>query len=133
MSRHRFEADDKFPVIERGVRPAELVDSPEVLIAGRSSAAPALRADDAVPRPVADSPTWQSSAKCCGKDPTIFFHPEGERGAARKRRQRMAKAICMTCPVLDMCRQYSLAQGEKFGTWGGLTEEERARLLRQFP
>jgi WhiB family redox-sensing transcriptional regulator len=58
-----------------------------------------------------NSSIWQSSAKCCGKDPSIFFHPEGERGAARKRRRRLAKAICMTCPVIDMCRQFFTGPG----------------------
>ena len=34
----------------------------------------------------ADFWDWQLQAACRGKDPNIFFHPEGERGAARERR-----------------------------------------------
>jgi WhiB family redox-sensing transcriptional regulator len=29
------------------------------------------------------------------------------------------------------CLEYALANGEKFGIWGGLSERERRRLRRQ--
>lgn len=59
----------------------------------------------------------------------MFFHPDGERGHARKRRQQKAKALCAQCPVVTQCRMYSLMLPERFGTWGGLSEDERAKLL----
>lgn len=72
---------------------------------------------------------WQLSARCRGCDPSIFFHPDGERGLARRSRQQRAKAICSECPVLRECREHSVVFEESFGTWGGLSEDERARLL----
>ena len=31
----------------------------------------------------------------------------------------------------DECLEYALANGEKFGIWGGLSERERRKLRRQ--
>jgi WhiB family redox-sensing transcriptional regulator len=33
--------------------------------------------------------------------------------------------------VRGECLEYALANGEKFGIWGGLSERERRRLRRQ--
>ncbi|MEY3132868.1 MAG: hypothetical protein RLZ29_1205, partial [Actinomycetota bacterium] len=33
--------------------------------------------------------------------------------------------------VREQCLEYALANGEKFGIWGGLSERERRRLRRQ--
>jgi WhiB family redox-sensing transcriptional regulator len=59
----------------------------------------------------------------------LFFHPDGERGRERRRRQELAKKVCAECPVVAQCRAHSLAFEEPFGTWGGLTEDERSRLI----
>jgi WhiB family redox-sensing transcriptional regulator len=69
---------------------------------------------------------WQFEGACRTAEPGIFFHPEGERGAARRRRAEAAKAICFSCPVLVQCRAHALQVREPYGVWGGLTEEERA-------
>ena len=37
--------------------------------------------------------------------------------------------MCATCPVLNECREHSLAVREPYGVWGGLSEEERAEML----
>ena len=76
-----------------------------------------------------DERTWQLAARCRGVDPDLFFHPEDERGKARRARQVRAKQICMACPVLDQCRAYSLRGREAFGVWGGISEEERRTVL----
>jgi len=72
---------------------------------------------------------WQYQGACRGADENLFFHPEGERGAARRRRAAAAKAICARCPVILECREQSLAVREPYGVWGGLSEDERAALL----
>ena len=33
-------------------------------------------------------------------DSAYFFHPDGERGPARARREAKAKEVCQHCPVL---------------------------------
>ncbi|WP_396910569.1 WhiB family transcriptional regulator [Mycolicibacterium sp.] len=77
----------------------------------------------------ADSWSWRVGARCRGEDLALFFHPDGERGQARRQRQQLAKAVCAQCPVMAQCRAHSLAFQEAFGTWGGLTEDERSQLL----
>ncbi|MCI5825328.1 MAG: WhiB family transcriptional regulator [Arcanobacterium sp.] len=73
---------------------------------------------------------WQAQGLCNKLDPEVFFHPEGERGGPRRRRIERAKAICAQCPVIAQCREYALDNHEPYGVWGGLSEEERADILR---
>jgi hypothetical protein len=56
----------------------------------------------------------------------LFFGPDGERQPERDVRERKAKAICAQCPVRTECLDYALSRPEKYGTWGGLNEDERA-------
>jgi WhiB family redox-sensing transcriptional regulator len=71
-----------------------------------------------------DEVSWQLQANCLGVDPDLFFP---ERGASTKE----AKAVCRGCQVREQCLEYALANGEKFGIWGGLSERERRRIRRQ--
>lgn len=83
-----------------------------------------------LPGPVADLWEWQYRGACRNLDTEQFFHPEGERGGTRKRRDDAAKAICAQCPVIAQCREYGLSAQEPYGVWGGLTAEERRELIR---
>lgn len=78
-----------------------------------------------LPGPNADLWDWQLRGLCRGKDSSLFFHPEGERGAARAARELSAKEICLNCPVQKQCCEHALRVREPYGVWGGLTEEER--------
>ena len=82
-----------------------------------------------LPAPTQDEWEWQYEGACREADPNLFFHPEGERGSARRRRAERAKAYCVQCPVLAMCRERSLDAREPFGVWGGLSEDERSAML----
>jgi WhiB family redox-sensing transcriptional regulator len=42
-----------------------------------------------------------------------------------------AKSICRECPVREPCLEYALANRERDGVWGGATERERRRMIRQ--
>lgn len=42
-----------------------------------------------------------------------------------------AASLCVGCVLLDVCRAFSLASGERHGTWGGLTPAQRRRIRRQ--
>jgi WhiB family transcriptional regulator, redox-sensing transcriptional regulator len=79
-----------------------------------------------LPGPNADLWDWQLHGACRGMDSAFFFHPDGERGPARASRERRAKAVCESCPVMDPCRRHALAAGEPYGIWGGLSESERS-------
>ncbi len=78
---------------------------------------------EAVTEPVVDK-SWQDFANCLGVDPDLFFP---ERGAST----REAKEVCRGCVVREDCLEYTLANGEKFGIWGGMSERERRRIRRQ--
>ncbi|HKH88822.1 MAG TPA: WhiB family transcriptional regulator [Acidimicrobiales bacterium] len=68
--------------------------------------------------------TWRQRAACRGLDPDIFY-PVSDDDAWE------AKAVCDACPVRQTCLEHALAVREREGVWGGLTERERRRILRQ--
>jgi WhiB family redox-sensing transcriptional regulator len=86
-----------------------------------------------LPGPVADVWEWQYEGACRGVDSSVFFHPEGERGPSRDARDRSAKAICASCPVIRECAAHALAVREPYGVWGGLTEDDREAIYRGRP
>ncbi|ANY07456.1 WhiB family transcriptional regulator [Pseudonocardia sp. HH130630-07] len=83
-----------------------------------------------LPGPVSDIYDWQMEGACRGMDSAFFFHPEGERGPARVRREARAKQVCNDCPVVRQCREHALAVHEPYGIWGGLSESERDTIIR---
>lgn len=82
-----------------------------------------------LPGPVADIWDWQRNGSCRGRDSAQFFHPDGERGASRGRREAAAKSVCRACPVRAECAAHALNAREPYGVWGGFTETERLRLI----
>ena len=72
---------------------------------------------------------WQLRGACRGVDSAQFFHPDGERGPSRSRRETDAKAICRRCPVRAECAAHALVVREPYGVWGGFSENERNQLL----
>ncbi len=70
-------------------------------------------------------------AACRDVDGAIFFHPDNERGEPREERVAAAKRICQVCPVRAQCSSYALESGERYGVWGGMTEEERKATRRR--
>jgi WhiB family redox-sensing transcriptional regulator len=82
-----------------------------------------------LPGPIADIWDWQRLGACRGRDSAQFFHPDGERGSSRNRREAKAKVVCATCPVRAECAAHALSVREPYGVWGGFSESERLRLL----
>jgi WhiB family redox-sensing transcriptional regulator len=67
---------------------------------------------------------WRSKAACQGLDPDIFY-PLDEEDTDE------AKAVCATCTVRESCLEHALGYREKEGIWGGASERERRRIIRQ--
>jgi WhiB family transcriptional regulator, redox-sensing transcriptional regulator len=63
-------------------------------------------------------PEWMEQGICAQADPDAWF-PEGGASTAD------AKAICATCPVLDLCLAYAIDHTELEGIWGGTTHRQR--------
>jgi WhiB family redox-sensing transcriptional regulator len=68
--------------------------------------------------------SWRTKAACHGLDPQTFY-PETDDEAD------VAKDVCAVCDVQSACLEYALARREKDGVWGGCTESERRRIIRQ--
>lgn len=84
-----------------------------------------------LPGPIMERWEWQYEGACRDLEPSVFFHPEGERGSARRLRAERAKAICATCPVIALCRDHALRVKEPYGVWGGLSEDDRSNARRR--
>ena len=67
---------------------------------------------------------WQERALCAQTDPEAFFPEKG--GSTRE-----AKRVCLACEVRAECLEYALANDERFGIWGGLSERERRRVKKR--
>jgi WhiB family redox-sensing transcriptional regulator len=68
--------------------------------------------------------SWQTDSLCAQTDPEAFFPEKG--GSTRD-----AKKICTSCEVRNQCLEYALANDERFGIWGGLSERERRKLRKR--
>lgn len=70
--------------------------------------------------------SWVERGLCRGKT-DLFFGTPRERPGRRARREKLARAYCLVCPVQRECMEAGRVNHE-FGMWGGETEEDRARL-----
>jgi len=77
---------------------------------------------------------WQERAACRGEDLDLFFGPptgdDREYGPAKAEREAEAKWLCSICAVRAECLNWALDNGEKYGIFGGLNEDERASVNR---
>ncbi len=83
-----------------------------------------LGVSNAFSNPDEDALAWQGDALCAQTDPEAFFPEKG--GSTRD-----AKKICSGCEVKSECLEYALANDERFGIWGGLSERERRKLKKR--
>lgn len=72
---------------------------------------------------------WRAAGACLHADPDLFF-PISASGRARAQ-IRQAKAICAGCPVRQECLEFAKENEPIQGIWGGTTQEERHKALRQ--
>lgn len=72
---------------------------------------------------------WKQEAACKGMDISLFFPRRGEVLKIRE-----AKKICLKCPVIEECREYSFHIAGEFdtvGIFGGLTADNRKQMLKE--
>jgi WhiB family redox-sensing transcriptional regulator len=55
----------------------------------------------------------------------MIFYPDDDDDAAT------AKSVCSECRVRAACLEHALSLREKAGVWGGATERDRRRIIRQ--
>jgi WhiB family redox-sensing transcriptional regulator len=80
--------------------------------------------DETFSRPDHQTPAWMHHGRCRSLSPAEFFPSDGV-GVEKARR------ICAECPVKTECLEYALTFRIDHGVWGGCSERERRRILRQ--
>ena len=74
------------------------------------------------------TPSWFAEAACAGEMGELFYPPvRTERRSIRNAREAKAKAVCRTCDVRQNCLEFAVANDERYGIWGGMTDLERRR------
>lgn len=61
----------------------------------------------------------------CAALPTAVFFPPDNAGVA------LARLVCATCAVRDLCLEYAVNERIDYGVWGGASEEQRRRIRRK--
>jgi WhiB family redox-sensing transcriptional regulator len=77
-----------------------------------------------------DAARWRDNAACQDVPPELFF-PVGATGQAVEQ-IRQAKVVCAGCPVVEDCLVFAVTTNQEYGVWGGLDEEERRDVRRQW-
>ena len=67
---------------------------------------------------------WTASAACKGS--ALDFYSEDKNDIF------MAKLICVGCPVRAICLEEAMKTKERYGVWGGTSEQERDALFRRW-
>jgi WhiB family redox-sensing transcriptional regulator len=77
-----------------------------------------------------DAARWRDDAACQEVSPELFF-PVGATGQAIQQIEQ-AKAVCENCPVIEDCLIFAVTTNQEYGVWGGLDEDERRDVRRQW-
>ena len=67
---------------------------------------------------------WMARGLCTSVPPSRFFPSDGA-GV------ELARKICADCPVKEPCLEHALEHRIDHGVWGGCSERERRRILKQ--
>lgn len=71
---------------------------------------------------------WQDSALCAQADPELFFP-----ATTGTESESVAKKICTRCEVRSECLDHAVVRDERYGIWGGLSEQERRQMVEYHP
>ncbi len=95
------------------------MEFPQEVIAEQSP----IPTPEILPEDYSEAARWMILALCRDRDPSFFFPQDGV-GVER------AKRVCGQCPVRAECLDYALSTRQEHGVWGGASERERRRMLR---
>lgn len=71
---------------------------------------------------------WTEDAACRGRMDEFF--PDCE---TRGHVMRRAKALCLTCPVREVCLADAMERDDRYGIWGGLSSPDRKARREGLP
>ncbi|MGI5322050.1 WhiB family transcriptional regulator [Actinomadura nitritigenes] len=84
--------------------------------------------------PLADLLNELATRGDCRHDPDLHMGPDAfeiEPAADRRARQDVAREVCESCPVWDLCLDYAMRIPPAHGVWAGLLPYELAALRRE--
>ena len=80
----------------------------------------------------------------CRENPDLFYPEDwdylgdnyldrevGSPTAMSHKARKLAKEMCLRCPIKEQCLEYALEAREMSGIWGGLTYRERLELKQK--
>ena len=67
--------------------------------------------------------SWEDEALCAQTDPEAHYPEPG--GTSRD-----AKRTCLACEVRTECLEYAISTEQRFGVWGGVSQQELRRLVQ---
>lgn len=70
------------------------------------------------------STEWMAQGLCADEHPSVFFPSDGV-GV------EVARKICAQCQMQAQCLEYALRNRIDHGVWGGTSERQRRRILKQ--
>jgi WhiB family transcriptional regulator, redox-sensing transcriptional regulator len=73
---------------------------------------------------ISDEYTWMFEGRCRSVSAAAFFPSDGVGVEAAQR-------VCAECPVRVECLEYALVHRIDHGVWGGTSERERQRMIRE--
>jgi WhiB family transcriptional regulator, redox-sensing transcriptional regulator len=60
----------------------------------------------------------------CEKSPAAWYPEDIPDSDQRRAVTRLAKAICLQCPIVEQCFEYAINNGERHGIWGGVEAKD---------
>lgn len=76
--------------------------------------------------PHQDIRAWGPFAACRDQDTERWFPASDDPEGGREGRE-----FCGRCPVMTQCREYAIATGIDYGTWGGMSANARKKERRR--
>jgi len=76
---------------------------------------------------------WQFRGACSDGDfPDSIFFPDWSEGtlADKKAHRELVADLCCRCQVRVECLEFAVRTDQKYGWWGGKSEQERQRIRR---
>jgi WhiB family redox-sensing transcriptional regulator len=70
---------------------------------------------------------WLDHAACAGMDGRAFY----ANGKHAREQVKAARRICNICPVRAECAAWAIQTGEKWGVWGGMSQQQLRQKRRR--
>lgn len=71
---------------------------------------------------------WRDLANCAGTDPRVFYAD----GHHAREQSQTARRICGNCLVRTACGNWAIRTGERWGVWGGMSQQELRQRRNRF-